>query len=71
MTKPPDTTYIGSGRDASVREIIKLVPEVNNETDTQVIEKDRRTGDPSFLCAVVTLAKLPWALSLSTQSMRV
>jgi UDP-glucose 4-epimerase len=40
-----------------VREIIKLVLEATNKTDTQVIENPRRAGDPAFLCADVTLAK--------------
>jgi UDP-glucose 4-epimerase len=56
-TKLPDTMNIGTGRGASVREIIKLVLEATNKADTQVIETDRRAGDPAFLCADVTLAK--------------
>jgi len=56
-TKLPDTMNIGTGRGASVREIIKLVLEATNKLDTQVIETDRRAGDPAFLCADVTLAK--------------
>jgi len=56
-TKLPDIMNIGTGRGASVREIIKLVLDATNKTDTQVIETDRRAGDPAFLCADVTLAK--------------
>ena len=57
-TKPlPGIINIGTGRGASVREIIKLVLEATNKLDTQVIETDRRAGDPAFLCADVTLAK--------------
>ena len=56
-TKLPDTMNIGTGRGASVREIIKLVLEATDKADTQVIETDRRAGDPAFLCADVTLAK--------------
>ena len=56
-TKLPDTMNIGTGRGASVREVINLVLEATNKTDTQVIEADRRAGDPAFLCADVTLAK--------------
>jgi UDP-glucose 4-epimerase len=56
-TKLPDTMNIGTGRGASVREIIKLVLEATDKLDTQVIETDRRAGDPAFLCADVTLAK--------------
>jgi len=56
-TKLPDTMNIGTGRGASVREIIKLVLEATNKTDTHVIETDRRAGDPAFLCADINLAK--------------
>jgi UDP-glucose 4-epimerase len=55
--KLPDTMNIGTGRGASVREIIKLVLEATNKAGTQVIETDRRAGDPAFLCADVALAK--------------
>jgi UDP-glucose 4-epimerase len=56
-TKLPPAMNIGTGRGASVREIIKLVLEATNKTDTQVIETDRRAGDPAFLCADIKLAK--------------
>jgi UDP-glucose 4-epimerase len=56
-TKLPPAMNIGTGRGASVREIIKLVLEATNKTDTQVLENPRRAGDPAFLCADVTLAK--------------
>jgi UDP-glucose 4-epimerase len=48
---------IGTGRGASVREIIKLVLDVTKKSETKVIEVERRAGDPAFLCADVTLAK--------------
>jgi UDP-glucose 4-epimerase len=57
-TQPlPSALNIGTGRGASVREIIKLVLEATNKTDTQVIESPRRAGDPAFLCADINLAK--------------
>ena len=56
-TKLPPTMNIGTGRGASVREIIKLVLDATNKSDTAVIENPRRAGDPAFLCADVTLAK--------------
>ena len=56
-TKLPETMNIGTGRGASVREIIKLVLEATKKSDTKVIELERRAGDPAFLCADVTLAK--------------
>jgi UDP-glucose 4-epimerase len=56
-TKLPETMNIGTGRGASVREIIKLVLDATKKSDTQVIEVERRAGDPAFLCADVSLAK--------------
>ena len=57
-TQPlPPALNIGTGRGASVREIIKLVLEATNKSDTQVIESPRRAGDPAFLCADINLAK--------------
>jgi UDP-glucose 4-epimerase len=53
----PPALNIGTGRGASVREIIKLVLEATNKSDTQVIESPRRAGDPAFLCADINLAK--------------
>jgi UDP-glucose 4-epimerase len=57
-TQPlPPALNIGTGRGASVREIIKLVLEATNKADTQIIESPRRAGDPAFLCADINLAK--------------
>jgi UDP-glucose 4-epimerase len=53
----PTAMNIGTGRGASVREIIDLVLQATNKTDTKVIKSPRRAGDPAFLCADVTLAK--------------
>jgi UDP-glucose 4-epimerase len=53
----PPALNIGTGRGASVREIIKLVLEATNKADTEVIESPRRAGDPAFLCADINLAK--------------
>jgi UDP-glucose 4-epimerase len=53
----PPAMNIGTGRGASVREIIDLVLQATNKTDTEVIQSPRRAGDPAFLCADVTLAK--------------
>jgi UDP-glucose 4-epimerase len=56
-TKPiPAIINVGTGRGASVREIVKLVLEAINKSDAQVIEAPRRAGDPAFLCANVDLA---------------
>ena len=52
----PPIINVGTGRGASVREIIKLVLDATNKSDTQVIEAPRRAGDPAFLCADVELA---------------
>ena len=56
-TKLPPAMNIGTGRGASVREIIKLVLDATNKSDTKVIEIERRAGDPAFLCADIHLAK--------------
>jgi len=56
-TKLPPAMNIGTGRGASVREIITLVLEAINKSDSAAIENDRRAGDPAFLCADVSLAK--------------
>jgi len=56
-TKLPDAMNIGTGRGASVREIIKLVLDATGKSDTNVIENPRRAGDPAFLCADVATAK--------------
>ncbi len=53
----PPAMNIGTGRGASVREIIDLVLQATNKTDTEVIKSPRRAGDPGFLCADITLAK--------------
>ena len=56
-TKPiPAIINVGTGRGASVREIVKLVLDAINKSDAQVIEAPRRAGDPAFLCANVDLA---------------
>ena len=52
----PPIINVGTGRGASVREIINLVLEAVNKSDTAVIEAPRRAGDPAFLCADVSLA---------------
>ena len=52
----PPIINVGTGRGASVREIINLVLDAANKSDTAVIEAPRRAGDPAFLCASVDLA---------------
>ncbi len=54
--KIPPIINVGTGRGASVREIINLVLDAVNKSDTEVIEAPRRAGDPAFLCANVDLA---------------
>jgi UDP-glucose 4-epimerase len=52
----PAIINVGTGRGASVREIVKLVLDAINKSDAQVIEAPRRAGDPAFLCADVSLS---------------
>ena len=53
----PPALNIGTGRGASVREIINLVLEATHKTDTPVIESPCRAGDPAILCADINLAR--------------
>ena len=57
-TKLPPAMNIGTGRGASVREVINLVLEATKKPNIKVVEKDRRSGDPALLCANVNLAKM-------------
>jgi UDP-glucose 4-epimerase len=56
-SKLPPAMNVGTGRGASVREIINLVLDATKKSDTAVIENPRRAGDPAFLCADVSLAR--------------
>ena len=51
----PAVMNVGTGRGASVREVIKLVCNAAALSDVIAIEVERRSGDPAFLCADVTL----------------
>lgn len=51
----PAVMNVGTGRGASVREVIKLVCEAASLNNIIPIETDRRLGDPASLCADVTL----------------
>ena len=53
----PAVMNVGTGRGASVREVIKLVGEAAALDNVIPIETDRRSGDPAFLCADVALIK--------------
>ena len=49
----PLAMNVGTGHGGSVREVIKLVCEAAELSDVVVEERDRRAGDPAFLCADV------------------
>jgi UDP-glucose 4-epimerase len=53
----PLAMNVGTGRGGSVREVIKLVCAAAGKSDVVADEKDRRAGDPAFLCADVSLIK--------------
>ena len=53
----PLAMNVGTGRGGSVREVIKLVCAAAGKPDVVAEEKDRRAGDPAFLCADVSLIK--------------
>jgi UDP-glucose 4-epimerase len=56
-TTLPLAMNVGTGRGTSVREVIKLVCEAAGRADVVAQEKERRSGDPAFLCADVSLIK--------------
>jgi UDP-glucose 4-epimerase len=51
----PFVMNVGTGKGASVREVIELVGASFGQENLQVIESERRAGDSGFLCAEVTL----------------
>jgi UDP-glucose 4-epimerase len=51
----PRVMNVGTGKGASVREVVELVGAAFGQKDLQVIESERRAGDSEFLCAEVTL----------------
>jgi UDP-glucose 4-epimerase len=51
----PLAMNVGTGRGGSVREVIKMVCAAAVGEDVVAIEAERRTGDPAFLCADVSL----------------
>jgi UDP-glucose 4-epimerase len=53
----PLAMNVGTGRGGSVREVIKLVCEAAGKSEVVAEEKERRAGDPAFLCADVNLIK--------------
>jgi UDP-glucose 4-epimerase len=71
----PLAMNVGTGRGGSVREVIKLVCEAAGRSDVVADEKERRAGDPAFLCADVTLIKSAigfsskYSLEASTESL--
>jgi UDP-glucose 4-epimerase len=56
-TTLPLALNVGTGKGASVREVIALVLEAQGRTDVKAVEAERRAGDPAFLCADVSLIK--------------
>jgi UDP-glucose 4-epimerase len=51
----PLAMNVGTGKGASVREVIELVGASFNQKNLQIIVSARRAGDSGFLCACVTL----------------
>ena len=51
----PLAMNVGTGRGGSVREVIKLVSAAAGKSDVVADERERRAGDPAFLCADVSL----------------
>lgn len=71
----PLAMNVGTGRGGSVREVIKLVCAAAGKPEVVAEEKDRRAGDPAFLCADVSLIKnaigfsSKFSLEASTESL--
>jgi UDP-glucose 4-epimerase len=71
----PLAMNVGTGRGGSVREVIKLVCAAAGRSDVVADEKERRAGDPAFLCAHVSLIKSAigfsskYSLEASTESL--
>ena len=57
MGSLPQALNIGTGRGTSVREVIKIICEVSGRSGVEILERERRTGDPAFLCGNVSLMK--------------
>jgi UDP-glucose 4-epimerase len=53
----PLVMNVGTGKGASVREVIELVGVSFGQENLRVIESERRSGDSGFLCAEVTLIR--------------
>jgi UDP-glucose 4-epimerase len=53
----PQAMNVGTGVGGSVREVINLVSRAAGRSDVVADERDRRAGDPAFLCADVSLIK--------------
>jgi UDP-glucose 4-epimerase len=53
----PLAMNIGTGRGASVREVIELTIKTSGRHDVTAIETNRRAGDPAYLCADVSMSK--------------
>jgi len=71
----PFAMNVGTGHGESVRTVIKLVSAAAGQTEVSVEELGRRTGDPTFLCADVSLiskvlgVKATYSLEASTRSL--
>ncbi len=71
----PLAMNVGTGRGGSVREVIELVCAAAGKPEVVAEEKDRRAGDPAFLCADVSLIKhaigfsSKYSLEASTESL--
>ena len=71
----PLAMNVGTGRGGSVRDVIKLVCDAAGRRNAVAEEKERRAGDPAFLCADVSLIKdaigfrSQYSLEASTESL--
>ena len=59
----PHSLNVGTGLGSSVRQIIKVICDATGRNEVEVLEHDRRIGDPAVLCADVSLLKNVTAFS--------
>jgi len=55
--KIPTVMNVGTGRGASVSEVISMICDAAGRRDIAVMKADRRAGDPAYLCADISLIK--------------
>ena len=72
----PLALNVGTGVGGSVRDVIRLITATFGHTDIVPVEVERRSGDPAFLCANISIItgslefRTVYSLIASTQSLK-